>query len=151
MTTPPGPANKWTIFLSHSSKDNDFTDWLSEKLRMANITTWHDKFEVLPGDSLIQRIGEGLRGSEFLLVIVSQSAIDSNWVHAELEPKLLQQIEGGYVTIFPIVLDDANAEDISIFLKGRVWMRFPRVGSDEKFGELLRGINGQLKRRNLLP
>src|SRR2546421_12479021 len=97
MITP--PANKWTIFLSHSSKDNDFTDWLSKKLKAANVTAWHDKFELLPGDSLIQRIGEGLRGSEFLIVIVSQAAIDSNWVHAELEPKLLQQIEGGYVTI----------------------------------------------------
>ena len=151
MTTPPVPANKWTIFLSHSSKDDDFTDWLSEKLKAANVTAWHDKFELLLGDSLIQRIGEGLRGSEFLIVIVSQAAIDSNWVHAELEPKLLQQIEGGYVTILPIALDDAQVEDISIFLKGRIWIRFPCTGSDEKFEELLRGINGQLRRRGLLP
>jgi hypothetical protein len=151
MTTPSVPTNKWTIFLSHSSKDNDFTDWLSEKLKASNVAVWHDKFELLSGDSLIQRIEEGLRGSEFLIVIVSQAAIESNWVHEELETKLLQQIERGQVTILPIALDDAKVEDISIFLKGRVWIRFPRIGSDEKFEELLRGINGQLRRRGLLP
>ena len=46
----------------------------------------------------------------------SEHTIESNWVHAELEPKLLQQIEGGYVTIFPIALDAAKVEaDLKLY------------------------------------
>ncbi len=69
---------KWSIFLSHSSEDKSFVDWLYEKFRSVNQTTWYDKCELLVGDPLLERIEEGLKGSEFLIVVVSQAAIQSN-------------------------------------------------------------------------
>jgi hypothetical protein len=150
MVASPGDSKKWTIFLSHSSEDKTFVDWLYEKLRSVNQTAWYDKCELLVGDPLLERVEEGLKGSEFLIVVVSQAAIKSNWVKAELEPKLLQQIEGKYVTVLPLALGEAKTEDLSLFLRGKIWLRFPHQGSDEQFQELYRGIEGHLKRRGLI-
>ncbi|SRR6266566_9470774 len=143
-------TKKWSVFLSHSSEDKAFVDWLHGKLDSVNQAAWYDACEILAGDSLLARIEEGLRGSEFLIVVVSSASIKkSNWVKEELEPKLLEQIEGSYVTVLPLALDDAKVEDLSIFLKGKRWLRFPREGSEEQFNELRRGIEGHLKRRGL--
>lgn len=150
MSIPSPQESKWMLFLSHAHEDQQFVDWLNEKLRAMNLTVWYDKFEILEGDAILEKIDEGLRGSEFLIVVVSQASLRSRWVKAELEPKILQQIEGGQVTVLPLALDDVKIEDISIFLKGRKWIRFPHEGSDEQFEVLRKGIEGQLKRRGLL-
>jgi len=151
MVKEPTEEKKWTIFLSHSSKDKKpFVNWLHKKLLSADLPVWYDKFEILVGDSITQKIAEGLEGSEFLIVVISRNAVKSNWVKAELEPKILQQIEGQEITVLPVVLGKIDPGEISLFLKGKRWIRFPRKGSDEKFRELLEGIEGHLERRGLL-
>ncbi len=150
MIIEPSTPKRWSIFLSHSSKDKSFVDWLNAKLRSVNVISWYDKCEILVGDSILQRIEEGLRGSEFLIVVVSPASIASNWVKAELEPKLLQQIESQVVTVLPLSIDGAKTEDLSIFLKGKLWLRFPREGSEEQFHVLQTNIEAHLRRRGLL-
>jgi hypothetical protein len=150
MSTPSPQDRKWMLFLSHAHEDQQFVDWLNEKLRAMNLTVWYDKFEILEGDAILEKMDEGLRGSEFLIVVVSEASLRSRWVKAELEPKILQQIEGGQVTVLPLALGDVKTEDISIFLKGRKWIRFPQEGSDEQIEVLRKGIEGQLKRRGML-
>ena len=141
---------KWMIFLSHSSEDKAFVDWLYAKLISVNIGSWYDACEILVGDAILERIEEGLRGSEFLIVVVSPASIASRWVKAELEPKLLQQIESQVVTVLPLSINGAKTQDLSIFLKGKHWLAFPREGSEEQFHVLQTNIEQHLKRRGLL-
>lgn len=151
MVAEPGEEKKWTIFLSHSSKDKKpFIDWLYGKLRSADLIVWYDKYEILVGDSIIQKIAEGLNGSEFLIVVISQWAVKSNWVKEELEHRILEQIEGQKVTVLPIALGKIKPGEISPFLKGKRYIQFPHKGSDEKFRELLENIKQHLIRRGLL-
>src|SRR5262249_16438586 len=135
MVGHPAEDDRWTIFLSHSSKDKPFVDWLYAKLQSADLRVWYDKYEILVGDSITGKVATGLKGSEFIIVVVSQQAVNSKWVQAELEPKILQRINEQQVTILPIVLGKTNPEQISLFLAGKKWIRFPRRGSEEKFGE----------------
>lgn len=150
MAAKPPPQKPWTIFLSHSSKDKPFVDWLHSKLQDANLTAWYDKFEILVGQSIITRIEKGLTGSELLIVVISRNSVVSNWVDAELKPKILQQIQTQRIDILPIVLGRVKPEEISIFLADKRYLQFPRKGSDEKFQELLKSIEGHLKLRGLL-
>lgn len=47
------------VFISHASEDKDrFVINFSTKLRSKGIDTWLDKWEMRPGDSLIDRIFE---------------------------------------------------------------------------------------------
>ena len=140
---------KWTIFLSHSGVDTEFASWLYSKLISANLTVWYDEYELLIGDSIIHRIEVGLTSSTFVVVVLSKAAISSNWVKAELEPKILQQIEGDSITVLPVVIDDVDIGKSSPFLKGKKFIRFPPQGSDETFRELLRSIEGHLERQGI--
>ena len=151
MVEEPAPERPWTIFLSHSSRDKRFADWLYTKLRSADLTIWYDRYEILVGDSITRKIAEGLNGSELLIVVVSQQAVRSHWVQAELEPKIAAQITAANATVLPIVLDKTDPGELSPFLRDRRWLRLPRKGSDEKFRELLAHIEGHLERRGLLP
>ncbi|MBF0526801.1 MAG: toll/interleukin-1 receptor domain-containing protein [Deltaproteobacteria bacterium] len=110
-------AKKWKIFLSHSSKDKPFVDWLYVKLRSANLELWYDKYEILIGDSILEKIYEGLDGSEFILVVLSKAAVASEWVKRELEPKTLEEIEKKKVVVLPVVLDDITSADIPPFIR----------------------------------
>src|SRR6266571_1799100 len=64
----------WTIFLSYPRQDQPFANWLYEKLRGAGITVWYDTKEILTGDSISDKIAEGLSRSDFLLVVHSKAA-----------------------------------------------------------------------------
>ena len=150
MVVEPVSEKKWTIFLSHSSKDKPFADWLYSRLRSADLTVWYDKHEILAGDSIITRIGEGLDGSEFLIVVISRQAIKSKWVREELEPGIIGQIDTQRVTILPVVIGNIDSSAIPTFLRGKRHIQFPRKGSDEKFRALLENVEGHLERRGLL-
>jgi len=140
-----------SIFLSYSEEDKPFADWLYKKLINANLRVWYDEYDLLVGDSLTANIAEGLKNSDFLIVVISQRAVRSKWVKAELEPKILRQIEERPVTVLPVVLDDINPGKISNFFKGMKWLPFPRQGSDEAFDVLLKSIEGHLQRRSSIP
>ncbi|MBF0549706.1 MAG: toll/interleukin-1 receptor domain-containing protein [Deltaproteobacteria bacterium] len=142
-------AKKWLIFLSHSSKDKQFVDWLHDKLRSANLELWYDKYEILVGDSILEKIYEGLDGSEFFLVVLSKAAVASEWVKRELEPKTLEEIEKKKVVVLPVVLDDITSADIPPFIRAKKHIRFPGHGSEEKFSELMDSIDQHVKRRDL--
>jgi TIR domain len=150
MGVEPTEEKPWTIFLSYFHKDEPCADWLYDNLRSANLPVWYKRREVLIGDSILESIGEGLEGSELLVVVISQRAVKSNWVKAELEPKILQQIERQQVAVLPVVIDDTDPEEISIYLKGRKWINIPCEGSEQKFEELLKNIEEHLKRRGIL-
>ena len=137
MTTTP---KHWNVFLSYSRKDKPFVDWLYKKLVKARLTTWLDQEEILLGDSITAKIAEGLQGSDFHIVVLSQMAVQSNWVKAELEPRLNRQIEEGKVSIICVVLDGVKPKEISELLRDKLYIEFPRDGSDDAFAELRRHI-----------
>jgi hypothetical protein len=51
------------IFLSHATEDKErFVVKFAEKLRTRGVDVWLDKWEILPGDSLVDKIfEEGLK------------------------------------------------------------------------------------------
>ncbi len=133
-------TKRWDIFLSYSHNDKTFVDWLHRKLVDARLTTWYDKEEILLGDSITTKIAEGLGSSNFHIVVLSQTAVQSNWVKAELEPRLNRQIEEGKVRIICVVLDSVKPKEISELLRDKIYIEFSREGSDETFVELQRHI-----------
>jgi hypothetical protein len=53
---------------------------------------WLDERELKVGDSIIQGISEGLKDTDYVVVVLSKSSIKSNWVQAELNSALMHQI-----------------------------------------------------------
>jgi hypothetical protein len=58
-------ASSPRVFLSHASEDKDrFVLPFARALRANGVDVWLDKWEILPGDSLVDKLfEEGLKGA----------------------------------------------------------------------------------------
>ena len=72
------------VFISYSSKDHDFVLLLAEKLRKDLVDVWIADWELKAGDSIVEKINQGLEQSSFLIIIFSEHSIKSDWVLREL-------------------------------------------------------------------
>ncbi len=52
-----------TIFLSHRKPDADLAKQLAEDLKIAGHQVWFDESEINIGDSIFERINEGLKST----------------------------------------------------------------------------------------
>lgn len=92
-------------FLSYSHEDKDAATNIATKLRAGGIDVWLDRWEIQPGDSLVQKIfEEGLSGADAFLALISKNSINSPWVRQELDVALIKRIEG-ITRIIPLLLD----------------------------------------------
>jgi TIR domain-containing protein len=83
---------------------NDVARRLGNFLKSLGCKVWIDEAEILPGDSLIQKISEGIVGSDYLFALLSPNSITSEWVTRELNLALTQEINGRFTKVIPIVV-----------------------------------------------
>lgn len=102
-------------FLSHSSLDKgDFVEPLAVALRERGVDAWLDTWELLPGDSLIQRIvNEAIAATDVLVAVVSTNSVSSKWVIQELDAGLIRRLKDG-LRVITVRLD---AVDLPLVLQ----------------------------------
>lgn len=79
------PSNSFSVFLSHSSRDKPLIDAVFNELHKADVRAWYDRYEIEPGDSITDKINEGLSGSKLGLLFLSKNFLDakSGWPSTE--------------------------------------------------------------------
>ncbi|MFB0504707.1 MAG: toll/interleukin-1 receptor domain-containing protein [Candidatus Bathyarchaeia archaeon] len=110
-----------SIFVCHSSKDHSFVDWLKRELGKKGIFVWIDEGEISVGDSLIGKIEEGIKNTNYFGAVLSENSITSNWVRRELEMAITKEILGDRVFVLPIIIGDC---DIPLYLKTKKYADF---------------------------
>ena len=80
------------IFISYSSDDREFVAKLVLDLSARGFEVWYDQWELEVGDSLIEKIEEGIQSSSWLCIILSPSSIESRWVKEELKYAFVRQL-----------------------------------------------------------
>lgn len=73
------------IFLSYAESDEAFAKALSSQLARRGLSVWSPEQEVLPGDNVWLRIGEALKKSKAMVVLVSPESMRSEYVRREIE------------------------------------------------------------------
>lgn len=129
-----------SIFLSHSHSDKPFARRLGNDLRKAGHAVWIDEAEINIGDSLIEKIREGLDDVDYVAAILSNASIASKWVTRELDIASNREIEENRVLVLPLLLENVALPG---FLKGKFYGDFT---DDEKYEEvfslLIRKLGG---------
>jgi TIR domain len=107
------------VFISHASEDKDrFVLQFAERLRQNGIDAWLDKWEMLPGDSLIDKIfEEGIKEAKAVIVVLSKFSVEKPWVREELNAACVNRINNGSKLI-PVVIDDCEVPEA---LKSLLW------------------------------
>jgi hypothetical protein len=98
-------------FISHSTKDKPFVRKLAADLVASGVKVWLDEQNILVGDSIPEKIAQGLAESDFFLIVVSENSVNSAWVKRELNSAIVHEIERRKVTVLPIKLDGAKMPD----------------------------------------
>ncbi|MES0336785.1 MAG: toll/interleukin-1 receptor domain-containing protein [Candidatus Magnetobacterium sp. LHC-1] len=95
------------IFISYASEDRKFALSLAKKLKkdFPDDGVWIDRWEIKVGDSIVEKINDGLEKSSFLIVVFSDNSRLSNWVQRELSSTLMRELNGEDVNILPILLE----------------------------------------------
>lgn len=130
------------VFLSHAKEDKDrFVIEFGRKLRDKGIDVWLDKWEMLPGDSLIDKIfEEGLKNAEAIIIVLSKYSANKPWVREELNAGIMKKISKG-TKIIPVLIDNC---DVPESLKSTLWERITDLSSyKENLDRIVAAIYGQ--------
>jgi len=109
------------VFISHASEDKDrFVTNFATKLRENGVDAWLDRWEMLPGDSLVDKIfEEGLKEAHAVIIVLSKYSVSKPWVTEELNASMVSRISKG-TKIIPIVIDNCGVPEA---LKSTLWER----------------------------
>jgi len=90
---------EYDFFISHASEDKDVAEPLVQKLEETGARVWYDSIVLTLGDSLRERIDEGLANSRYGIVILSPSFFAKNWPPRELNGLVTREDDGRKVVL----------------------------------------------------
>lgn len=96
---------KKDVFISHASEDKDaYVYPLAEAFKALGITYWLDEAEIKWGDSILQKISEGILNSRYVLVLITEPFINKPWPEKELNTALHIEINSGEIVVLPVLI-----------------------------------------------
>ena len=126
-------------FISHSTRDKPFVRKLAADLVANGVKVWLDEQQILVGDSIPEKIAQGLAESDFFLIVVSVNSVDSQWVKKELNSAIVKEIERRKVTVLPVRVDNA---EMPATISDKLYADFSR-SYEEGFEKLLKSIRSR--------
>ena len=92
------------IFICHDSRDKEeVADPLYIELRKRNIKVWYDKTALTIGDSLSEKIEEGIRNCRYGVIILSKNLLSNDrWAKNELQSFRTKQVIENKKVILPV-------------------------------------------------
>lgn len=113
------------MFVSYAQADKGVARQVAEALRDAGLLVWIDAWDLAPGDSIAERIDQGIASSDILLVLLSQSSVASQWVQKELSTALSGELRDRAITVIPALIEDC---DVPPLLADRQYLDLRREG-----------------------
>ena len=117
---------KKDIFICHASEDKvSVARPLASCLAQRGLTYWIDEAEISAGESITERVNEGLKVSDFVIVILSRAFMAKNWPKRELWAVLNLEAKSGKLIIIPVLVGTQTEVD-------RIVGEFPLL-NDKRF------------------
>jgi hypothetical protein len=125
------------LFISYNNNDRKFVERLANDLKGSGIKVWWDQWEIKVGDSIIQKVSDGINQSAYLAAVLSPHSVKSDWVQRELGSALMKQLsaERG-IKVLPLLISDC---EIPILIREIKWADF-RNDYENGLNDLLQTI-----------
>ncbi|KAF5433710.1 TIR domain-containing protein [Candidatus Methanophagaceae archaeon] len=137
------------VFIIHASEDKErFVLDFATKLRSKGIDAWVDKWEIHPGNILIDKIfEEGIKNAQAVIIVLSKYSVVKPWVREELNISVVRRIQKKIKLIIPVVIDDCQ---VPVCLQSTVWVKIKNLENYEaELKEIIMSIYGQRDRPSL--
>ncbi|MGH7599854.1 MAG: toll/interleukin-1 receptor domain-containing protein [bacterium] len=79
------------VFISHSHNDEPLARKIAATLQQAGLEVWDDETEIFPGDNWAEKVAQGLREAEAMVVLLTPDALKSNWVQRDIDYALSEK------------------------------------------------------------
>ena len=104
------PFQFYSCFISYASRDQAFAERLHADLQNKGVRCFYAPEDMKIGDEFRSRIDTSIHAHDRLLLILSEHAIKSRWVQAEVETAFEKEAKENRLVLFPIRLDGAVME-----------------------------------------
>ena len=101
------------IFISYSRVDAGAVQRIADTLKNAGFEVWLDTTDIVPGQNWVKEIDQALTEAGYLLALLSNASLQSQWVQREWTAVLTRQLSstnGGVV--IPLRLEPVNPPTI---------------------------------------
>lgn len=145
--------SKFDAFFSYNHKDEATVKTIIEPLakKYGKEKIFFDQWSIQPGESILDKMAEGLQNTKNLFFIMSKNSINSEMVKMEWQSILLKQAREHNVNLIPILIDDV---DVPILLTRLKYIDIVhgnlRAGIDE-ISKVIEGINTYEQENSLIP
>jgi hypothetical protein len=100
------PFQFYSCFISYASRDCAFAERLHADLQNKGVRCWFAPEDMKIGDRLRPRIDETIRLYDKLLLVLSKTSVESQWVEQEVETALARERQQGTTILFPVRIDN---------------------------------------------
>jgi hypothetical protein len=88
-------------FLCYGIEDMALAEKLALAMQSHGIETWWDKWCICPGDSLRQKVDEGLGNCTHFIVLLTPTSINKPWVNQEMDTGFIRKLDD-HCTFIPL-------------------------------------------------
>ena len=128
------------IFLSYNHKDSGILNDIAT--RFASVfgqnRVFYDKWSIIPGDGIIDKMNEGLSNAEFFFFFMSSNSLSSEMVELEWQNALMLKAHKK-IKFIPVKLDDCNVPTI---LLQNLYINLYGVGLEVAISQMIDVVNG---------
>jgi|GEM_PF-657453 len=141
----PTVGNAFSVFLSHSSADKGLVDTVFNELHKREVRAWYDRYEIDPGDSITDKINEGLANSKLGLLFFSRHFVDSRsgWPSKEANYFFQKLMRSGKKN-FAVLNIDLTVDELPPLLQD---FRFIDMRAPDAVSQVVEFVRNQSLRR----
>ncbi|PYT02863.1 MAG: hypothetical protein DMF60_20070 [Acidobacteria bacterium] len=102
-----GELNRNDVFICHASGNKrQFVYPFIKSLKAKHVTFWIDEAEISWGDSITDKISEGLLAARYVVVFLTAAFLRRRWPATELKAALRREVESGDTIVLPVLAGD---------------------------------------------
>jgi WD40 repeat protein len=133
------------VFLSHAGADKESVKAIARRLNESSIPTWLDEWNLIPGDSWVDALGQALKKCSGCAVFLGPGG-EAPWQHEEILSALNRAVRDRSFRVVPVLLPGTPRERLSHlpeFLANRHGVEFTKGLDDpDAFHRLVCGLLG---------
>ena len=100
------------IFISHSSEDKVFAKKLSDDFLQMGYRPWLDEWEIKVGECIVKKIEAGIADADFVVIILSNHSVSSEWVSVEWKTKYWDEIDTTNILVLPALIEKCEIPNL---------------------------------------
>ncbi len=98
-------------FISYSHQDSEFVEKVYERFQREGANVWLDRHDMVAGP-MQKQVFDAIRMNDIVLLVLSESSINSDWVENELEMARRKEKEQKRDVLCPVALDACWKEKV---------------------------------------